>query len=74
MYGSTVSIIWISDRHILTVLCAAYQSALLSTPLVLIRLLALFAGFWSFIQLLLTLALIACCLGMAYVECSYAQE
>ncbi|KIM34084.1 hypothetical protein M408DRAFT_90267 [Serendipita vermifera MAFF 305830] len=44
----------------------AYQSALLSTPLLLLRLFALFVGFWSFLQTLLTLALVACCLGMAF--------
>ncbi|KAG9058339.1 hypothetical protein FS842_010065 [Serendipita sp. 407] len=44
----------------------AYQSALLTLPLLLLRLFALFLGFWSFLQMLLTLALIGCCLGMAF--------
>ncbi|CAG7847105.1 SubName: Full=Uncharacterized protein {ECO:0000313/EMBL:CCA69110.1} [Serendipita indica DSM 11827] len=44
----------------------AYQSALLTTPLLLIRLLALLIGFWSFLQTLLTLALVGCSVGMAF--------
>lgn len=46
---------------------AAYQSALLTTPLVLLRLFAALVGFWGFLQTLLTLALVGSACGMAYV-------
>jgi len=44
----------------------AYQSALLTTPLVIIRLFALFVGFWSFLQTILTLLLVSACICMAF--------
>ncbi|PVG03366.1 hypothetical protein CPB86DRAFT_695809 [Serendipita vermifera] len=43
----------------------AYQSALLTTPLVLLRLFVLLVGFWGFLQTLLTIAIVVCCVGMA---------
>ena len=48
-------------------MAAAYQSALLTTPLLLLRLFAALVGFWGFLQTLLTLALIGSAGGMAYV-------
>ena len=51
----------------MNVCAAAYQSALLSTPLLLLRLFAALVGFWGFLQTLLTLALVGSACGMAYV-------
>ena len=49
-------------------MAAAYQSALLTTPLLLLRLFAALVGFWDFLQVLLTLALVGGACGMAYVS------
>jgi len=45
----------------------AYQSALLITPLLLLRLFAALVGFWGFLQTLLTLLLVGSECGMAFI-------
>jgi uncharacterized membrane protein len=55
------------------VACTAYQSALLTTPLVILRLFAL-VGFWPFLQTILTLVLVAACICMAYVPSSLVHH